>query len=122
MYFAGDTGLKKSDDALDSEVCPVFSEIGTKCGPIDLALIPIGAYSPRWFMCSHHLSPEDAVVVHREVRATTSIGIHWGTFPMTDEPQAEPPVLLAAAVEKAGLSKDAFIVVKHGETWPHVSK
>lgn len=57
-----------------------MKEIGKNHGPFDISAIPIGAYSPRWFMSSVHCSPEDAVEVHLDVQSKHSIGIHWGTF------------------------------------------
>src|SRR5262249_28680659 len=65
-----------------------------------------------------HCAPHTHTGTRAPNHVRSSIGIHWGTFPMTDEPQAEPPVRLATAVQRAGLASDAFIVVKHGETWP----
>jgi len=77
VYFSGDTGLRSVEDGvapLSAEEaaaprCPAFEAIGARFGAIDLALLPIGAYAPRWFMCAHHLSPEDAADVHLAIRA-----------------------------------------------------
>lgn len=80
FYFSGDTGY-------DGEL---FKTIGEKLGPFDLAAIPIGAYCPRWFMQHHHIDPEEALKVHEDVKATRSIGIHWGTFNLSSEPYLEP--------------------------------
>lgn len=73
FFFGGDTGYrsvpKDHKGPLDSlPVCPAFKEIGEKLGPFDLSAIPIGAYSPRWFMSPIHCDPEDAVCVHKDVR------------------------------------------------------
>jgi L-ascorbate metabolism protein UlaG (beta-lactamase superfamily) len=105
LFFAGDTGYSKD-----------FQDIGRKFGSFDLALIPIGAYAPRWFMQGQHVDPEQAVQIHKDVHAKRSIGIHWGTFELADEPLDEPPQLLAEAVKKAGLPAQEFTVLKHGET------
>jgi N-acyl-phosphatidylethanolamine-hydrolysing phospholipase D len=105
FFFAGDSGY-----------CPHFKEIGEKFDKIDLAAIPIGAYEPRWFMAKYHVSPEESVKVHQDINSLKSVGIHWGTFILTDEPLDEPPKRLDQAVKKAGLEPDAFIVLKHGET------
>ncbi len=105
FFFSGDSGY-----------CPHFNQIGKKFGKIDLAAIPIGAYEPRWFMAKYHISPEESVKVHQDIRASKSVGIHWGTFMLTDEPLDEPPERLARAAEKAGLDQDEFIVLKHGQT------
>lgn len=76
-YFSGDTGYRAvpqgaqpfSPEEEGAVRCPAFTEIGARCGPFDLALLPIGAYSPRWFMSSFHASPEDAVHMHVDVKA-----------------------------------------------------
>ena len=80
LYFAGDSGYTPG----------FFPEIGRRCGAPDLAMIPIGAYEPRWFMASAHMNPAEAVQVHREVGARRSIGMHWGTFQLTDEGWDQP--------------------------------
>lgn len=105
FYFAGDTGYS-----------PDFRDIGARFGGFDLALIPIGAYDPRWFMHAQHVDPEEAVRIFQDVHAKKAIGIHWGTFELTDEPLDEPPRRLAEAVRHAGLPPDAFTVLKFGET------
>ncbi len=100
----------------DSGYTPHFKEVGTKLGPFDIAAIPIGAYEPRWFMRYHHINPEEAVQVHLDLKAKKSVGIHWGTFPLTDEPLDDPPKELEKAKRSMGLAEDNFIVLKHGET------
>ena len=105
IYFAGDSGYG-----------PLFREIGSALGPFDLALLPIGAYEPRWFMQPNHINPEEAVLVHRDVGARRSIAIHWGTFVLTDEPLTEPPVKLGEVLLRHGLAAEKFLVLKHGET------
>lgn len=104
LFFGGDTGY-----------CSAFKQIGKKYGPITFAAIPIGAYCPRWFMKPQHVDPEEAVQVHEDLGAKTSIGIHWGTFKMSVEPYMEPKEKLAEAVKKKGLSADAFYTLYHGE-------
>ncbi|KAI8475789.1 MAG: beta-lactamase superfamily domain-containing protein [Monoraphidium minutum] len=103
FWFAGDTGY-----------CPVFKEIGARLGPFDLAAIPIGAYEPRAFMQPQHINPEEAVAVHKEVRARHSLAIHYGTFHLTLEPLDEPPARLATAAAAAGLGADEFVALQHG--------
>jgi len=105
ILFAGDTGYS-----------PDFRVIGERLGPMRLALIPIGGYMPRWFMQPMHVNPPEAVQIHRDVRARQSIGMHWGTFPLTEEPLGEPPVYLRKARAAAGLAREAFITVNIGET------
>ena len=84
---------------------------------MDLSLIPIGAYAPRWFMKDMHCNPEEAVQIHLDVNSQQSIGMHWGTFlDLTDEPLEEPPFRLAKVVKDKGITKSKFISMKHGET------
>jgi L-ascorbate metabolism protein UlaG (beta-lactamase superfamily) len=99
VYFAGDSAY---DDRL-------FAEIGRRCGGPDLAMIPIGAYEPRWFMRSAHMNPEEAVRVHRDLGARRSLAIHWGTFQLTDEGREEPVRALEVARGLAGLAADDFV-------------
>ena len=82
----------------------------------DLALLPIGAYEPRWFMKAQHVDPREAVRIHRDLGAEHSIGLHWGTFELTDESLDEPPRALARAAREAGLADDAFTVIAVGAT------
>ncbi|CEP19723.1 hypothetical protein [Parasitella parasitica] len=126
VFFGGDTGYRsvpastKPESQYDYEYldtlphCPAFTEIGDKIGPFDLALIPIGAYSPRWFMSTVHCSPEDAVDLHRDVKSKRSIAIHWGTFVLTDEPVQDPPHRLEAAMKQRGLNAADFGVLPLG--------
>jgi N-acyl-phosphatidylethanolamine-hydrolysing phospholipase D len=122
FYFGGDTGYRSVPAGVPREDehllphCPAFAEIGERLGPFDLGLIPIGAYEPRHVMSPVHLSPEDAVCVHRDVRSRHSIGMHWGTFVLTTEPVDEPPRRLKEAAEAAGLAEDEFVVIAIGET------
>lgn len=106
LFFAGDTGYG-----------PVFRDIGDVFAPIDLALLPIGAYEPRWFMSGVHVSPEEAVHIHRDVGARHSVGMHWGTFVLTDEPMDEPPRRLRQALLDQGVNTHAFTVLPHGGLW-----
>jgi N-acyl-phosphatidylethanolamine-hydrolysing phospholipase D len=105
FFFAGDTGYS-----------PVFKDIGSRLGFVDLAALPIGAYEPRWFMSIMHANPEEAVKIHQELHARHSVAMHWGTFILTDEPLDEPPRKLDEARRAAGISSDEFFVMKHGET------
>ena len=106
FYFTGDTGYSRD-----------FADVGRRFGAFDLTAIPIGAYEPRWFMKLMHVNPEEAVRIHRDVKSRSSLGIHWGTFDdLTDESLYEPPKVLAEEANKAGLARDEFFVLKHGET------
>jgi len=105
IYFAGDTGY-----------CPTFREIGAHFGGFDLAMIPIGAYRPRWIMQPVHVDPDEAAMIHRDVRSRLSVACHWGTFALTDEPLAEPPELLARALSAQGIPPEQFRVLGFGES------
>lgn len=105
LYFAGDSGY-----------CGHFREIGGRFPGVDVALIPIGAYDPRWFMRPVHLDPEEALQAHLDLGARRSIAMHFGTFQLTDEGIDEPGARLAAARQGAGLPEDAFTVPRPGET------
>ena len=105
VYFAGDTGYH-----------PEFGAIGERYGPFDVALMPIGAYEPRWFMRYVHMNPEEAVEAFRALNARVMVPIHWGTFKLTDEAMDEPPVRARAAWQRAGLPAGGYRQLAHGET------
>lgn len=105
-YFVGDTGYHPQ----------YFRDIGERLGPFRLALIPIGAYAPRYFMAPAHIDPAQAVDVHLEARAEQSMAIHWGTFQLTIEPILEPKRLLRAELEKRGIPATEFQAVRIGDT------
>ena len=105
VFFAGDTGYSKD-----------FADIGERLGAMDLALLPIGAYEPRWFMKSMHVNPEEAVRIHKDVSSRQSVAMHWGTFRLTEEPMDDPPKALAEALRAARVAPDRFWVLQHGET------
>jgi L-ascorbate metabolism protein UlaG (beta-lactamase superfamily) len=104
VYFAGDSGYAKG----------FFGEIGRRCGAPDLALIPIGAYEPRWFMKEAHMNPAEAVRVHLDVGAKRSLAMHWGTFQLADEGYEEPVRALEAALHAAGLAAADFCALAPG--------
>ncbi|MCX7553439.1 MBL fold metallo-hydrolase [Marinicella sp. S1101] len=109
-WFAGDTGYAKK----------AFQRIGEELGPHDLALIPIGAYAPKYFMLPQHVDPAQALQTHLDVKSELSLGIHWGTFQLTHEPFWEPKNLL----EKALLDQQPvhpFMTLKVGESYSVVS-
>jgi N-acyl-phosphatidylethanolamine-hydrolysing phospholipase D len=112
IYFAGDTGKHSS-----------FDEIGRRAGPFDAALLPIGAYDPRWFMAPVHMDPDEAVAAYGELvsaadqaRPCRMVGMHWGTFRLTDEPMREPPERAARAWRAAGRPQEHLWIMAHGET------
>ncbi|WP_367871490.1 MBL fold metallo-hydrolase [Luteolibacter sp. Populi] len=101
----------------DSGYCPAFREIGERFGPIDFGMIPIGAYSPRWFMQPIHMNPEESLQAFIESRCRRAVAMHWGTFRLTDEPMGEPPYRLKAALEKEGIPGERFIAGAVGQSW-----
>jgi N-acyl-phosphatidylethanolamine-hydrolysing phospholipase D len=111
-FFAGDT-------AYSQDFADIHAHFAARHGAgrgFDVALIPIGAYEPRWFMSSQHVDPDEAVRIHLDLVAASSIGIHWGTFQLTDESLDEPPRALTRAVQARGLAADAFTVMAIGQT------
>ena len=106
IYFCGDSGY-----------APLFCEIGERAGPFDAALLPIGAYEPRWFMHTAHMNPEEAVQAWVDLGARGAlIPTHWGTFRLTDEPPLEPPDRLRIAWVQRRLPTASLRVPRHGET------
>jgi L-ascorbate metabolism protein UlaG (beta-lactamase superfamily) len=105
VYFAGDTGYGGH-----------FRDVRERFGRVDVALLPIGAYEPRWFMRDQHMNPEDAVRAHLDLDPKVSVGTHFGCFQLTDEGIDDPPLELAAARERHGVSPAAFQILETGET------
>jgi N-acyl-phosphatidylethanolamine-hydrolysing phospholipase D len=114
VYFGGDSGY--SPDFADTRAHFAEQQTPKLGGGFDLALLPIGAYEPLWFMKAQHMSPADAVHAHADLGAKRSIGIHWGTFPLADEPLDQAPRDLALARAAAGLDEAEFGVLRLGET------
>ena len=104
VYFAGDTGWG-----------PHFAQARERLGPIRLALLPVGAYRPRWFMRVMHISPREAIEAHLALEAGTSVPIHWGTFPLGDDGEREPVEVLTEALAEAGIDPARFPVLDLGE-------
>jgi L-ascorbate metabolism protein UlaG (beta-lactamase superfamily) len=109
VYFAGDTGYAQHS----------FRAVRERLGAPDLALLPIGAYEPRWFMAAQHMDPDDAVRAHLDLGAGLSLAMHFGTFQLTDEGIDVPLQALAAALERHGVPQDAFRVPEFGATILH---
>jgi N-acyl-phosphatidylethanolamine-hydrolysing phospholipase D len=106
VFFAGDTGYHPT----------FFRDIQTRLGPPDLALLPIGAYEPRWFMSGQHVNPAEAVQIHQDLRAKRSVGMHWGTFQLTDEPRTAPPVALRNSLDVAKIPSSSFQTMEPGQS------
>jgi L-ascorbate metabolism protein UlaG (beta-lactamase superfamily) len=104
-YHAGDTAL--FDDV---------GEIGARLGPIDWAMLPIGAYEPRWFMEPQHMNPEDVGEASTRLGARNLVAMHWGTFKLTDEPLGEPPTRMRSWFVARALPAERLWVLDVGET------
>ncbi len=104
VYHSGDTAYFEG-----------FRQIGERLGPIDIALLPIGAYEPEWFMRRQHMNPEDAVRAFRDLKAGRMLAMHWGTYQLTDEWLGEPPEKLRALMNGAADAGQVQIV-RIGET------
>lgn len=105
VYFGGDTGYADH-----------FKKIANHFKNISLSLLPIGAYEPRWFMKDMHMNPEDAVLAHNDLKSNQSIGMHFGTFQLTDEGINDPIYDLKDALKKNNLSQEEFITLGVGQT------
>ena len=113
-FFGGDTAYSK--DFVDTRAHFAPRQTAALGGGFDLALLPIGAYAPRWFMKEQHANPEEAVQIHLDLGAKRSIGMHWGTFQLTDESLDQPPIDLVDARVKHQMDEATFSVMKIGET------
>ena len=109
VYLSGDTGY--GDGAIFRDVRRLFSEI-------DVAILPIGAYEPRWFMKNQHVDPDEAVRIMLDCGAKQALGVHWGTFPLSDEGWPAPPRTLAAALARRGIDPHRFVALSPGDAWP----
>jgi N-acyl-phosphatidylethanolamine-hydrolysing phospholipase D len=111
LLFAGDTALH-----------PDFGSIAARCGPFDVAILPIGAYDPRWFMGSVHMNPEDCINAVGQLESgqngakVVMVAAHWGTFKLTDEPMDEPPTLMRKLWQAARRESTDLWIMRHGET------
>jgi N-acyl-phosphatidylethanolamine-hydrolysing phospholipase D len=111
LFFAGDTALH-----------PEFGAITERCGPFDMAILPIGAYDPRWFMGSVHMDPDDCMKALAQISAAQGgrrlimTASHWGTFKLTDEPMDEPPEKMRERWRASGRDSNDLWILRHGET------
>ncbi len=108
IYCAGDTAFR--DGA-------IFNQIRQRFGPQSVAILPIGAYAPRWFMQDQHINPEEAVKIAQCCEAAHVLGIHWGTFALTDEPYDEPEKRFTAAANSQPLDSSRFVALHPGDVW-----
>jgi L-ascorbate metabolism protein UlaG (beta-lactamase superfamily) len=105
IFFAGDTAY-----------AGFFHEVRLRLGPVDLALLPIGAYEPRWFMQTVHMNPAEAVQAHLDLEASESVGMHFGTFQMTTEGIDEPLRALENARRARNIPPSRFRTLRFGES------
>jgi L-ascorbate metabolism protein UlaG (beta-lactamase superfamily) len=95
----------------------IFRDVKALYPSVDLAILPIGAYAPRWFMKDQHTDPDEAVQIMLDCGARQALGVHWGTFQLTDEPRLEPQERLAAALAARGMAAEAFPAMSPGDVW-----
>lgn len=108
VYAVGDSGFGTGS---------IFKAVRERHGEIRLALLPIGAYEPRWFMRDQHMNPDDAVQALGLCGARDALGHHWGTFQLTNEPIDEPPRHLAEALARHGVDSRRFRPTCPGDVW-----
>jgi L-ascorbate metabolism protein UlaG (beta-lactamase superfamily) len=108
VYHIGDTGYGNG---------AIFRAVRERYGAPRLALLPIGAYEPRWFMQPQHMNPEEAVRVFQDCGAAQALGHHWGTFRLTNEGIERPLHALGAALAAARIPPDRFRALRPGEAW-----
>jgi L-ascorbate metabolism protein UlaG (beta-lactamase superfamily) len=106
IYAIGDTGFGDGR---------TFRHVAARHPSLRLALLPIGAYEPRWFMEGQHMNPADAVAAFKLCGAESALAHHWGTFQLTTEPYDQPPADLARALEAEGLAQQTFRPLQPGE-------
>ena len=105
FFFAGDTGYFSG-----------FEAIGSRLGPFDLVALPIGAYAPRAMMRESHMNPEEALLAAIDLQASRAVAIHFGTFDLSDEPLAEPPLRFRNAARNSELGEESAWILNSGET------
>ncbi|KAJ1567216.1 hypothetical protein HK405_006745 [Cladochytrium tenue] len=104
FFHVGDTGY-----------CSAFREIGARYGPFTLSAIPIGSYEPRYYMRHQHVDPREAARIHTDVGSAHSLGVHWGTYMMSDEHYLDPPRAFERARRREQMPRDACITARLGE-------
>jgi L-ascorbate metabolism protein UlaG (beta-lactamase superfamily) len=108
IYFVADSGYGGGR---------YFRAAGDRHGPLRLAILPIGAYEPRWFMRAQHMNPVDSVQAFVDCGAALALGHHYGTFQLTDEAIDAPLNALAAALRSAAIPAERFRTLRPGQVW-----
>lgn len=108
IYHIGDTGFHEGVN---------YRKAYDKFGGFRLAILPVGAYEPRWFMKDHHQDPHEAVEGFELCAAEHAVGHHWGTFQLTNEAVEDPVARLTDALASKGIEKDRFRTLRPGESW-----
>lgn len=103
VYYSGDTAYGEH-----------FKEIGDRLGAPDIAILPVGAYEPRWFMKLAHVNPEEAIQAFIDLKAKEFLGVHWGTFKLSDEPMDEPPNLVRKLARENNISEERVHILPVG--------
>ncbi|MET0342631.1 MAG: MBL fold metallo-hydrolase [Polyangiales bacterium] len=103
VYHSGDTGYFGG-----------FRAIGHAFGGIDAACLPLGAYEPRWFMGTQHMSPEQSLDALTDLDATHFVGMHWGAYDLSDEPMEAGPVIVRDEAAARGLDPARLHVIRPG--------
>lgn len=106
VYFGGDSGYDIH-----------YKQAGEKFGPFDVALIPFGAYLPRWFMKNSHMNPAESAQAHLDLNSKKTIGIHFGTFQLTDEGVDDPIIELNKALKDLNISISDYLIPENGQTF-----
>lgn len=104
VYFAGDTGYGEH-----------FRQIAEKLGPPRLALMPVGAYLPEFFMADVHTSPVDAIAAHQDMQVKSTMAMHFGTFPLGDDGEHQATEVLTRLIAEQGLSPDSVRIPEFGQ-------
>jgi N-acyl-phosphatidylethanolamine-hydrolysing phospholipase D len=113
-FFSGDTGY--SQDFVDTRRHFAERQTPELGGGFDLALISVGACLPRWFMKMQHVDIDEAIQIHLDLAAKRSIGVHWGTFELADDPLDLPLHTIAGARDLKGVAEEAFFLLAVGGT------
>lgn len=112
VYNAGDTAYGDGR---------IFRDLPKRFGAPDIAILPIGAYEPRWFMKDQHANPDEAVRIMMACEARQALGVHWGTFQLTDEPRLAPKEALGEALRQHGIAPERFLALEPGDVWHQAS-